>query len=231
MDLIIEPLKLEELDRFITIYWDAFEPLSANMYFPMIYPNGLKQDLITRLRTRFLHVTNGDLGASCFCAKDASSGETLGISWWTLDANAPRTKEEIDAQFTAAYAVRNQGPDVEGFDAELDYAAFKASFYSEAETVGDQPYMALRLLAISPTHHRRGVGSLLLGRGLEKADRLGLPVYLATGVNGRPLYERFGFEYQRDMPINCLDYGGRSDGRHWCMLRAARSTTPGASQI
>lgn len=222
MDLKIEPPKLEELDRFITIYWDAFEPESANMYLPMIYPNGLKQDLITRLRTRFLHATQGDIGVSCSCAKDASSGEILGVSWWTLEPNPPRTEEQLDAQFTEAYASRNAGPDVEGFRAELDHAAFKASFYAEAETVQDQPYMALRLLAVSPAHHRRGAGTLLLKHGLEKADHFGLPVYLATGVNGRSLYERFGFVYQRDMPLNCFDYGGRSDGRHWCMLRAAK---------
>lgn len=36
MPLHIEPLKREELDDFIHIFWDAFEPLSANMILPMV---------------------------------------------------------------------------------------------------------------------------------------------------------------------------------------------------
>ena len=118
--------------------------------------------------------------------------------------------------------MRNDGPPVKGFNGDLDYAAFRAAFFSEAEVVNGQPYMTLRLLATSPRHHRRGAGTLLLRHALQKADQAGLPVYLATGVNGKALYERFGFVFQRDMPLNCLEYGGRSSGQHWCMLRPAK---------
>ncbi|KAK5168951.1 uncharacterized protein LTR77_006260 [Saxophila tyrrhenica] len=221
MGLIVEPLQEEELDEFIRIYWSAFEPLSANMYFPMIYPNGLKPDLIARIRARILRATKGDLASHCFCAKDTSSGSIVAVSWWEEEHDPPQTQGQVDANFAQAYEARNDSPSVEGFQADLDYAAFRAAFYSEAEVMQGRPYMTLKLLATSPGHHRRGAGSLLLKHGLEKADRVGLPVYLATGVTGKPLYERFGFVYQRDMPINCLEYGGRSNGRHWCMLRPA----------
>ena len=111
---------------------------------------------------------------------------------------------------------------VEGMNFELDRAYFKVSFNTEMETMASQPYITLRLLATRPGHQRRGAGAMLLKLGLETADGLGLPVYLDSGVGGKSLYEHFGFDIVRDFPLNCLDYGGRSDGKHWSMLRPAK---------
>ena len=61
---------------------------------------------------------------------------------------------------------------------------------------------------------------MLLRQGLEKADRLGLPVVIISGISGRLLYERYGFRVLNELPLDCRDYGGRSDGKHWSMLRS-----------
>ena len=219
MGLRVEPLKLNELDDYIKLYWDAFEPLSVNMIMPMIYPRGLQPDLMDLLRQRMLRQTNGDPGSSCFCAKDTSSDKIIGVSWWELNDHPPQTKEGIDAIFQQELEARKYEPAVEGVHSDLDKVYFRTAFYSELETVNGRPYMTLRLLATHANHQRRGVGSLLVKHGLERADRLGLPVYLDSTASGKPLYERLGFEVTGEFPLNCLDYGGRSDGRHWCMLR------------
>ena len=219
MDLKIEPLKEDELDDFIKTYWAAFEPLSANMIMPMIYQRGLQEDTMERFRYRIRRQTRGDLARYCFTAKDSSTGDIIGVSWWATAENPPRTNAEIDQTFEEDLQKRSLEPSVEGINQELNDTFFRVAYYSEMETVNGQPYMCLRMLAVHPKYHRCGAGSRLLRHGLEKADGLGLPVYLDCGVMGKPLYERNGFKNVGDFPLNCLDYGGRSDGRHWLMLR------------
>lgn len=225
MEVAIESLKEEELNDFIRTFWAAFEPISANMIMPMIYRNGLQDDLIERFRYRIRRQTGGDLAKYCFTAKDTNTGEIIGVSWWAMIENPSRTKDEIDQAFEEDSKARAKEPPVEGIHGELNDAFFKVAYYSEMETVAGRPYMCLRMLAVHPNYHRRGAGSLLLTHGLEEADKLGLPVYLDCGVMGKPMYEKYGFENVGDFPLNCLDYGGRSDGRHWLMLRPARDAT------
>ena len=108
----------------------------------------------------------------------------------------------------------------------MENAAFRAVFYAEAQTMQPymgQPYLELRLLAVDPDHLRQGIGTQLLNHGLSKADAADLPVYLAAGHQGRPLYERYGFRVVGELPFNALDYGGRSRGTHWCMTMPPKS--------
>ena len=223
MALKLEPLQAEELDDFVKLHWDAFEPPEANMILPMIYPNGLEPNSVFRMRSKVLNsVGGGDLGSSCFCVKDTTTGEMVAVSWWAVISLPRKTKEEIDSKFEEISKARNAGPQVD-MNKELDHAFFKAGYYSENESMDGKSFMSLRLLATHPKHQRRGAGSMLLKQGLEKANKSGLPVYLDAGVNGKPLYERFGFKVVKEFPLNCLEYGGRSNGEHWCMLRPAQS--------
>lgn len=50
----------------------------------------------------------------------------------------------------------------------------------------------LDMLGTRPDYHRKGLGSMLLKWGLEKADRDRLEVYISASPQGRPLYERYG---------------------------------------
>lgn len=219
MDIEITPLQESEIETFTKIYWDAFNPLEANMILPMIYPLGLQPDLQERLRNRVLKPLRETPNKSCFCARERSSGEILGISWWQHVADASKSREDLDERYARAKASRSGGVEVEGMNHVLEDAFFRAAFYSEAETMGAQPYMTLKMLAIRPEHARKGVGTLLLRNGLEEVDRLRLPCFIHAGVQAKPLYERYGFRNVGEMPCNALDYGGRSDGRHWCMVR------------
>lgn len=228
MDLVVEPLRLDDVDTFTAIYWDAFNPPEANMILPMIYPRGLQPDLKERLRNRVIKFIKDSPDPRCFCARQPYTNEILGVSWWSQADHPPQTKQEIDARYSEAKKDRSGGVEVDGMNVALEDAFFQAAFYSEAETTGGAPYMSLKLLAVRPEYARKGVGTLLLEHGLEKVDRLGLPAFIHAGVQAKALYERYGFESVGEMPCNALDYGGRSDGRHWCMVRAPRSQQAGA---
>lgn len=51
----------------------------------------------------------------------------------------------------------------------------------------------LQILATLPTHHRRGLGSLLLVPGLAAADAAHAPTYIEASTMGLPLYLRHGW--------------------------------------
>ncbi len=49
------------------------------------------------------------------------------------------------------------------------------------------------LLAIDPTHQRRGVGRMLAQHGLDLAAKEGRDVFLIATPEGKPLYQSLGF--------------------------------------
>lgn len=85
-----------------------------------------------------------------------------------------------------------------------------------------RPHGVLDILAVLPEYHRRDIASRILKEGLQRMDSRNLPVYLDCGVQGKALYERHGFEFVMDYPLDGREFGGRSRGRHWCMARPAR---------
>lgn len=225
MEITVEPLAQDDIDIYTKIYWDAFNPLEANMILPMIYPLGLQPDLNERLRKRIWKAMSDPVN-DFSCARDTATGEVVGVSWWKRVDNPPANQRELDEQYREAKASRNAGIEVEGMNHKLEDAFFHAAFYSEAETMGHHAYMTLKLLAVRPNYARKGVGSVLLGHGLKRLDQRDLPGFIHAGVQAKALYERYGFVEVGEMPCNALAFGGRSDGRHWCMVRTSRSQRP-----
>lgn len=79
----------------------------------------------------------------------------------------------------------------------------------------------LKLLHTDPKHQRRGAASLLLESGLKEADRLNIPSCLESSVEGRKLYEKFGF---KEVDRNTNDFsrwGGPADITIPLMVRPA----------
>ena len=245
MDLLFEPLQEADLDEFTTTYWNAFEPIEVDMIFPSIYPNGLQTDLLAKLRHRMLTSAGGNLASSCFCAKDASSNAIVGIARWMVVQDPPRTREEMEAKHAKGLATKQFEPPVAGEVKALDDAWFRQCMFSEMETMaGHDSYILLKLLAIHTDHQRQGVGTFLLEKCLEEADRRELPVYLDSSVGGKDLYERLGFKNLGRIDFDARDCelrsfrqsssiyglansffvtldGGRSHGLHWRMVRPA----------
>lgn len=53
--------------------------------------------------------------------------------------------------------------------------------------------IALNWLAVCPSHRLRGIGSLLMKIGVQRADNLSLECWMEASTMGKPLYEKFGF--------------------------------------
>ena len=79
-------------------------------------------------------------------------------------------------------------------------------------------------MVVSPTHQRRGIGTLLLSEGLQEVDKLGLPCVLGASPEGEGLYRRWGWEEVEVMEMRLWEYeGGEGMGlaRHVVMCRPA----------
>jgi putative acetyltransferase len=81
------------------------------------------------------------------------------------------------------------------------------------------PVLALAPMAILPEYQKQGIGSELIGHGLEQSERLGWEIVI---VLGHPdYYPRFGFSAELAKPLEC-PYGDVGDT--WMALEL----TPGA---
>ena len=57
------------------------------------------------------------------------------------------------------------------------------------------PHWYLSAVGVDPARHGEGLGSALVRRGIERAERDGRPIYLETGTESNVrFYERLGFE-------------------------------------
>jgi predicted N-acetyltransferase YhbS len=53
--------------------------------------------------------------------------------------------------------------------------------------------IALNWLAVRPSHRLRGIGSLLMKVGVQRADDLNVECWMEASTMGKPLYEKFDF--------------------------------------
>ena len=79
------------------------------------------------------------------------------------------------------------------------------------------------MLAVREDVQGRGIGGMLLREGLERADERGLDVFVISSVQGRALYERHGFGDVKQLPLDCREFGGVSEGRHYTLFKPAKS--------
>ncbi len=128
-------------------------------------------------------------------AKDATAagaGAATAISdWWRrrnagLAAWVERGLLEVEERYVAFFGLDGS------YDPEVRkvFATAVASRYFDA--LGD--YWYLCALGVEPERQRKGVGSLLLRWGLERAREEGVPVSLIGSDEGRRLYAKYGFK-------------------------------------
>ena len=226
--LVVEPLKAVEVDDFIRLQWKAFATPEAEILTPMIWTGELTPGLLERFRLNLLRQYEGrNIGDFCFRAIDSSTGETVAIAKWDVEEQPAVTKEDVDEEVECCRQKWRAYPPVGDRNAAMHEAVMSAMAYSEWRTMRaiapGQPYLNLQTLATHPKHERKGAGGLLLRHGLDRlAAPKHLPVFLTAALRGKDLYKKHGFLEKDAVPFDARLYGGRSEGRHWCMVRPAR---------
>jgi ribosomal protein S18 acetylase RimI-like enzyme len=134
-----------------------------------------------------------------------SGGEIIAAAIWDIPASEPVESlvlPSTDGLLCAIIGETRTGHVIEAY----------GSFVSTRPTV---PYGYLHFLAVSPTHQRRGFGSLVVAPGFQAATDSSLPVHLETNnPNNLPFYGALGFVVTTE---TTLPHGGPT---LWAMSRS-----------
>ncbi|KAI5268552.1 hypothetical protein E4T47_07757 [Aureobasidium subglaciale] len=217
MSLEVTPLTEADIDAYIRVYWNAFTAVEGNLE-SVFFPEGLTEPVREYLRSGF---DLSDPSFSYILVRDSSTKTVLSVAGWYHQTKHLTAQEILDKEEKARKERAEQKP-VPGvnFTAVSDLREVQTK--TRREILGGKPHALLKLLATDPTAQRRGAGAAALRWGLEKADDLGLPVYLEGSVMGRYLYTKNGFKDIREFLIDTAKYGRPHTVPHWCMLREAK---------
>ncbi|CRG89379.1 hypothetical protein PISL3812_06415 [Talaromyces islandicus] len=171
--------------------------------------------------------------AFSFKAVDTETGEIVGVSRWTIfyqDEPVTKTLEEeaMQAMLPALPQVRTKA--LYAFRMCLERIGRKSVALPPLKEGEDLNSVKMRskrvyldVLAVDPSHQGQGIGKALLQWGLDEADRLGLITFLESTREGRPLYEKYGFEPTTVDTLELAPFGLEGSLTHTGMVRQPKT--------
>ncbi|KAI0977176.1 hypothetical protein F4678DRAFT_412101, partial [Xylaria arbuscula] len=89
--------------------------------------------------------------------------------------------------------------------------AFLKLYATPRAALGRRPQVYLSIIFTSPSHRRRGLAQQIMSWGIEKANQMGVEMFIDATEMGKPLYEQNGFtcvEVNKIIPkTECKDEG------------------------
>ncbi|PKX99868.1 acyl-CoA N-acyltransferase [Aspergillus campestris IBT 28561] len=196
MTYTIHPLTLEDIPETFTMAQQAFSKSNRHFYNPYPYSDESHAQLLERQLDFFKDRPPNQ----AFKAVDDATGHIVGAAGWgvhvedepvtqtlkeTVEARMqPRIPELCEDPFRGVYTAMNEG--------RREVIGVVGG--EGGEVVRFKKRVELQFLHTHPEYQRRGIGSALLKRFLEETAGLGLMLYLQATDEGRPLYEKIGFE-------------------------------------
>lgn len=101
-------------------------------------------------------------------------------------------------------------------DPKLAVVFFRELAARHAEIMGQRRHWYLEIIVTRGDYQGRGAGGMMMQWGVQEADKDGVESYLDATPEGKPLYERFGFESVDEWPFFDDEY------RHSFMVRQPR---------
>lgn len=225
MPLELHPLEESDVPAYIDVMFAAF----ATTVMGLMYPNGFspaaRQHTIDSTfkswhkhpdQIHKLKVIDTDL------PEDDPYKKIVGISDWKVFPH-----ERSEAELAAADKESEEDGMPPDINESMALSFFGAAGKAKKEHLGGRPYVYLHILATHPKHHRRGVGLMHLKYGFDLAEKVELPVWLESSPNGKPLYERNGFEVVGWMDWDCSQWTDDPEFNldHALMLRPVKKTS------
>ncbi|KAE8371869.1 acyl-CoA N-acyltransferase [Aspergillus bertholletiae] len=134
-------------------------------------------------------------------AKDEPS--IVGFALWSLPApvaNVSTTEAQSGAKSVGVEEKEEEledgfsAPWPESCDATFCERFFGRNHERQVETMGGKRYYYVDVLGTHPAARRKGVATMMMNWGLERARQEGVEVYLSSTQAGKLVYEKLGFE-------------------------------------
>ena len=148
---------------------------------------------------RFIKVKHSDPNTKYMKAVDGSSGEILGMAKWNIYNNFVPDFSKADEDQTDYW----DNEDDREYTAHMGREFMKQRQAAIRRTNGN--VISLDILAIDPPYQRQGVGSALVGWGIDRADELGLEAVVESSHFGKGLYEKNGYVFVKDVELQVPD--------------------------
>ena len=169
--------------------------------FPPAYPPN--QEQIETAAKRHQRAFASDPDHSVFTkAVDTATGAIAGCAKWCFYPQAPqgRTKH-IEVNW-----VDESTPEGK-LEKQFAQKTFDEFYRRRLEDMAC-PHALLDLCFTTPRYERKGVASLLVGYGIERADREGWVCFTEASLRGAPVYGRLGFEVREEVRLRWDDEEG-----------------------
>lgn len=179
----------EEMAILFDVIWaanyDPYDPI-MQVFFPVLgytISDITKSKEEGRQRLWESHVKMGE-ASNWLYVEEVFTGKMVGCAQWEVHLKNPfpQAPEKMETHWWP------EGSKGKEFSEKLLDQVYGARYSWMA-----RPHLALNWMCCIPSYRRRGVGSLIMQWGIDKAEELGLEAYLEASAMGKPLYEKFGF--------------------------------------
>ena len=225
MGIIVRPASDTELHRACIIEAAAYADNELN---PVLFPGPFPPDSQQKRIEQLIQIRKDDPTAAYLQAIDQASGRMIAFAKWHIystpeKASAPSRKLEFGPGTNAEACINFFGGMVEKKKEIIGHRPHICVF--DSLTVIEMVYTCsdiatdLHMLHTDPAYQGRGAGGALMEWGTQKADELGLPIYLESSPKGHRFYQRHGFKDVKVLDIDLSKYGSIGTYKQPLMMR------------
>ncbi|KAL2852065.1 hypothetical protein BJY01DRAFT_100466 [Aspergillus pseudoustus] len=157
------------------------------------------------------------------------AGELIASSRWAIHEEDEEITQSVEEAVEAR--LKQDLPELRKDVARALYTLFAAGkreiigirSSESGEITKLQRRVELIAIYVHPDYQRRGIASNLLKWGFEESERLQLPIYLEATEEGRPVYERLGFETLEAQPFDARPFGLQEKVEYAFMIRPVKT--------
>ncbi|KAJ5641379.1 hypothetical protein N7490_005379 [Penicillium lividum] len=113
-------------------------------------------------------------------------GKPIAFAKWVRPYHAAADRDLHESESDMRWPV--------GSDKDLCDLFFGTMADHHQKLMGERAHYYLEILGVHPSYQGRGLASKLLKWGLARADEEGVEVYLSSSPDGKPMYEKNGFQ-------------------------------------
>lgn len=190
MGFTLAPAEDADMPRLFEITSLAF--LHNEPFWDAMYPHHDSAEGRRLGGERFVKAKHADPNTLYLKAVDEATGEIAGFAKWNVFQNripgpAKAEGDFWDSEEEKAYCQHLMT------EFNIDRTTFLKAAGGNA--------VNLDICVIDPKYQRMGIGGLLVGWGIDKADELGYDAIVESSVYGKSLYEKNGFVFQKDVTL------------------------------